>query len=486
MDGKIAASIVTAAIVLWVTAQYVVAVDYPLFAEDYTEIAVMRTFRSVWEVFTTNHPPPRPLQHLEFYAATHWTSTAPWAMRLPAFVLHMVAIVGVGALARALGFEPRSALAAAGLYALYPATVALVYPASMGMVGRTPFAIWALAALVASARHPGFAPLAVLSAGIALLFHQSAVVLVPIFFLFGALHCLGSCRRLVPCVAKQALHPAVLGFACVAAVFLLLTRDSDSPHTSLRSLTSMASNAVKAMFGVFPEEIRHFVVEAMRGRNGTAGFTIAAALCSLVAIGVVAALVRGTHLVRFCVLGIAFDLALPIATAGYSQRYTLLAGALAAILAVDLVKTRRRWVPIVVLLGAAWCHDTVRATFAAHQAGRTVARLLDVAADQCARLPTGKRLVVCDLPLTWGRERDLMVFHWGFSEALAERGVRGAFAIDQIRTRAFPGEARARLVDAATVAGLREDQGVVLLEYDSLRRDFAVSRTAGVKDNQPR
>lgn len=477
--------LVAIGILVWIAAQCALACSYPLFAEDWTELEVIRGFGSVWEIFTTNHPPPRPLQHLEFYAATHWTSTAPWAMRLPLYLLHLGSIAGCAALARALGLARGAVLAATALFALYPATTALVYPASTGMVGRTTFAIWALAALAGSARRRWLAPVAVAFGTIALLFHQGAVALVPLFVLLGVLgvHSRGQGTG----NPWQALvRPAPLAFAGVVAIFFLLTMHADSPHTSLRNWPSIAGNAAKAAFAVFPSDVRHFVVEGLRGNGGSTPFAIAAAGLGVLALAALLTFWRGSALTRFCILAIAIDLAIPIATAGYSQLYTLLSGALASILVVDLLTRHRRFVPVGIVLALGWAFDSVDGALGAKDAGETVERILTTTANACARLPAEKRLVLCDVPLTWGRERDLMVLHWGLPEALAARGAPRAFAIEQIRTRPFPGGTRARLVDPAELARLRQDPAVRFLEYDPLRKDLTEPRGGAGAEHSPR
>jgi len=474
------------AILCWLSAQYLACMDYPLLAEDHTELHAMRPFASVVEVFTTDHPPPRPLQHLVFYAGTHWTSIEPWAMRLPGFLVHLLAIVGAGRLARALGFGSGTALATSLLYAAFPATHAIVYPASLGAVGRTAFGLWSLVFFVTSERRPLAAIPAIACATIALLFHQSATTLAAMFPLFAVLACRGPIEHLVPCIRRQLANPTWAGFLVVLALFFWAHRDADSPHTSLRSLASIAGNGVKGLFAVAPEDLRFPVVEAMRGHYGSFGFVLGLGAVLAVVTGFGIAVVRSGRVLRFLLLAIACDLLLPISTAGFSQRYALLAGALFAIAAVSKSLSATRYRPFVLLLGLLWGFDTVRSTLEAREAGHTVARLLEVGARERASLPVGCRLVVADLPLTWGREKDLMVLHWGFSEALSDRGVGGAFDLEYVRTQTFPGETRAKLVAPTELERLRHDPNIVLLEYEPLARTFVVFRRGVREDAKPR
>jgi hypothetical protein len=164
------------------------------------------------------------------------------------------------------------------------------------------------------------------------------------------------------------------------------------------------------------------------------------------------AVLFGTALARFVALAVALDMALPVLSAGFHQRYAYLGTAFLAcaigcwagqdngsdVRGVDGRPRKVSRTPAVLfalLLAFFWGRDQLADTLEYRRAGAIVETILAQVGEERARVGEGTLVTLVDLPDHWGREEDLPVFNWGFRFAAEDSGHAGPWVL--VRTRAF-------------------------------------------------
>ena len=437
------------AILGWVAVQYLLVGGLPLFSEDYSHGARVAALDGVWQCFSHEITPPRPFLHLLLYAGIHWWEQNPWLLRLPGFACEVLAILGLARLVAAGGGTQVQALGAAALFAAFPVLKGVFWPAAIGGPGRVAFSLWALAWFATRKRSWWAGPASVACLALALLCHQSAVLIVPM---------LGLWIVLVERDWRALADRWLCAHAVVAAGFTLWAASVPDVHSGVVAGGAVAANVVKAACALLPEDLRFLIVEGFRRQHGAAGFVLAALLFSAHALVLLMAFWRGRALVRFVLLAGALDLLLPILKTGFSLRYASFAAALACTVLVRA--GRARW--LVLLLGACWLFDSMRALHDVRAAGAEISRILQVTATAARSVAPDRLLVLANPPGMWGRERDLPVCNWGLGEALRREGVTRRVRL--VRTIDYLTTSDVERVPAAALAELERSPECVVID----------------------
>src|SRR5690606_13952272 len=96
------------------------------------------------------------------------------------------------------------------------------------------------------------------------------------------------------------------------------------------------------------------------------------------------------------------------------------------------------------LLGVAWLADAIGALRTFREAALLSGELVRQAAAARAALPPDVELFVVDVPFALGEARDVPVGNWGFAQAIALTGARGA--VTQLYTSRQPASTAGRVV----------------------------------------
>jgi len=475
-------SILALVLCAWLVGLFWAGSGIPFLADDYDYLRIAAAMRSPLEAFERGHTTPKPLHHLIFYWGAHVTGPSPALMRLPAFLAHAVALFFVHRLARQAGASRGGAVFAAGLYATFATTRSLLWPVAISGFARVTFTLAALSFWIdandeSRGRRGASAIAAVLAAVLATAAHQSGA-LTPLFLVLwsvlvgeGGLPAHG--RRLL----AAALSPVLLASVAIVLGYVWWASGTPDQYRNVLQPGAIIANSLRGLVALMPDQLRSVAVEAARGQLGSAGTAVGWATI-IVAAGTCSWLLAfGSSVWRFALLAGACDIGLAVATAGYSQRYAFLAAALSSVAVgrsiTDAAGTRRgRWLKIgALLLGLAWYAESLRIVKEFQDAGAVAITLLDQAERASAGLPEGTPLVVANAPEVWGRDRDLMLFNWGFAAGLEMRGVRRE--VRMIRTHVGrAGSCAALLVPPEELVRLRTDPAVRLLEYDPDRQAF--------------
>lgn len=423
----------------------------PFFSEDFTQMLEASRLSSVWQAVGPQLEPLRPLQHLPFYLLSRVADPDPAWLRAIALLLHLGSTFLVVRLARALGAKDSDARLAGALFLVFPCVKALVWGAAISSPLRVFFV---LGALVSFAERRGL--LLIVCTLLALASHENAIALPALLVLLA--FALGRRRAL--------FEPATI--ACVLAVLahvVYLAFLRTQRHHGLKSLESLPANVVKAALSFAPEPLRELCIEGLRGGTGQLWLSLAIVAFLAWIVLLALAIVRGRPAVRFAVLAIAVDLALPVIAAGFTQRYAYLSGGLAAI---ALVLASESWPARVrrAVLGAVfalWSIDTLVDCVEYRMAGSLQRRVLAELREERQRAGPGQVIAVIDLPDMAGNERDLPFFNWGQEECVRRAGIPGPWVF--WRTRDFATSSDVPRVPPERLEHLRAE-GVRALVFD--------------------
>jgi hypothetical protein len=455
-----------ACIAIWLLVQFAAVARLPGLADDHSLRAAAGRMESSADAFGVKALPPRPLQHLTFYLGDQ-IGPAGFAVQRGLNVLFLgVAIAMVAALARQAGLDAGAACLAALLFACFPTGRAVWWPAAVSAPART------AATLVTMWCFARGTPLAGAGAVAALVFalcaHQSAL-LVPGLCLMWVAAREPSLAGGLRAGLRAMLRPAFVGMALAVLIALWFYKRVPDPHLGVRSLGSIAANAVWASVWWWPEWLRVWAIDGLRGIHG--GFAaIGACALILAAFAWIGWLCwRGGSLTRFAILAAAIDLSLPALSAGRSLRYAMLAASFAAV-ALASSKPGRLQRLLLLLLIACWSFDSLHTLWEFRSASELSGRLVQQAADVRRNTPDELPVYVLDVPAVFGREQDIALANWGLAEAVAELGATGPLRM--VRTQPHRTSSASAPIDPATADQLRET--AVVLEYDPAAKAFSI------------
>jgi hypothetical protein len=438
---------------------------YPLQSEDWNHLENIAAFTSWRDAFDPHISHARPLQHLSLWWLMSAGMEHPALLRVPSFLMH--ALIGgiVGMLASRLGASRRRSLLAIALFLCFPAVKGLAWIVAISTPQRVLFMLAALVAAVAHAQRPrATTGIALLAAQLLALACHSASCLLPAGVATLAVALAPNGRRIL-------LDPWLVLHFLVGTAYLIMivAMPADQRYHTLSSPGAIAANSPRALLSLLPETVRGPAIEGLRGAYGTVGVFGGAALCVAVGGGLMWLLWRMNAVGRALLLTAGIDLIPPVLTAGFVVRYAYYAAALVVIVLLLAAKPNRRWVIGLSLLGMAWLYD--------HGVDITEVRLggqlgLDVvAAAKAVRAEVGPgvQVALLDPPGEVGAERDVPVFNWGLSRALAGHGIAGPWQF--VRTRSYVTTSDIELVDAARLAELTA-AGVQVWRWDDAQRIF--------------
>jgi hypothetical protein len=112
-----------------------------------------------------------------------------------------------------------------------------------------------------------------------------------------------------------------------------------------------------------------------------------------------------------------------------------------------------------------WAHDSLDDARDLRAAGQLVADLVRQAGEARERAGARRAIVVVDLPLVAGSERDIPTLNFGFLTALRFRGIGGPW--QAVRTTPPQMSTDQRVVTGAWLAETRRDSAVLVLDYDA-------------------
>lgn len=194
---------------------------------------------------------------------------------------------------------------------------------------------------------------------------------------------------------------------------------------------------------------------------------------------------KGGRLTRWLVLLIAIELALPVATTGFVQRYVYLASAfLACILGpwiAGLFARQRAFAATVLLaVGSQWLWETASDVRLYREAGRVTDRLLQQAGELHSTRAPGSKIAIVNVPPCWGPERDIPLFNWGFVLALRESMNASDLRPSAMRVSLWRTDVRytnytngdVQLVSPNKLQAAIRNPRVHVLEYDPTEKSF--------------
>lgn len=419
---------------LWIAGLWLALRAVPFLSEDYTHLSVASAQTSVFQALDPAREPLRPLQHLYFFVVSRFPGADADVVRSASFALHALSCALVCLIARALGLAPRTAGAAALLFALFPNVKGLAWSAAISTPGRAAFVLLAwwswLRARETGSR--GARSLSIVAFVVALLFHESAIVLPALIVLWSALESGQSLAQRIRAVAARLREPNLLLIVLSALAYVLyMIFLREQRHHGLKSFDSLPANVVKAALALVPQDLRVLAVEALRGKLGGGGYAAAALIAACLGALALRVSSKGSRLARFALCVAVLDLALPVLSTGFVQRYAYLSSALVALALAEWALQRdRAWRAVVVaLVGLLWFGDSVRDLRAERDAGRIATAALDTACAVRAREGPARAIAIVDLPDVWGREDDIPLFNWGLSQALERRGCAGPWQL---------------------------------------------------------
>lgn len=456
-----------AAIVGWVLLHHGAVGNGALLADDHVHLAAALHWHSPGDLFAAL--PPRPLQHALFWWGLQFGDCAPAAMRGVGIALHLAAILLVGLLARQWGMTASRATAAAALFAAFPATPTALWPAAVSTPGRLVamlLACWSFG----HGRRAAFGMLAVVATAIGLLFHQSAVLLPALLWLQQWARSGADVAAIRPALRAVCLRPAFWAIVLLCLLAALWFRSVPDPHNATRPWQSVLANATWASACLWPEPLRAFAIDGVRGDAGLALRVVGAACLCGSAVFFAFAWLRGRGLVRYALAAGSLDLLLPVATAGWSLRYAVPTAAFAALAFVRVASGRAAW--LVTALGCCWCMDSLSLVATQRAASALSARLVDEAAAVRRQLPPEQVLYVVDAPGVMNGRLDVPLCNWGFEQAVAMRGARGDLVLlHTVQQRTSSSGRRAASAEVST-----RKQVDAVLEFDPTVGGFAYWR----------
>lgn len=457
--------------VAWLAILFGITASVPFLSEDWTQLELGRGFDSVFGAMDPAREPLRPLQHAYLWCLAHCgldpAGSLPTIARGVSFVLFAVACGTVVLLAREAGLVQRAIGVALLLAVFFPNVKALSWAAAIGSPGRVAFELVALLFLVKRARGgPAWHGIVGVTAFVvASAFHESASLLPAILLAWIA--CVG-CESLRQGIARAwtALRdPYVLATCAIAAAHVLhLAFFRPGRVHGTKDLASIPANVAKAILALAPESVREIGIEGLRGHRGAIG-TVAACVAVACVVAVFVYALRRGGMLRFAALAIALDLGLAAGTAGFVQRYAILASAFAALGLAAWATTRTRFA-VVAVLGATWAYDAYTDAREIRAAGRGA---IAVAAELRGSSGTAP-LAIVGIPGMIGAEGDVPYFNWGGTIFLRAHGV--ARPVTLLRERVFATNSDQTLVDETGLRDLRE-KGVDLRRW----RGFEIPST---------
>ena len=456
----------------WLVILFGTTASVPFLSEDWTQMELARGFESIFGAMDLAREPLRPLQHAFVWCLAHCgldpAGSLPTTARGVGFALFAVACGALALLAREAGLGPRGVGSAVLLAVAFPNVKALSWSAAIGSPGRVAFELVALLFLVRRARGgPAWHGVAGVAAFVlALGFHESASLLPAI--LLAWLACVGaeSLRQGLQRAISALRDPYVLATCAIAAVHVLhLAFFRPGRVHGAQDLASLPANVAKALLALAPECVREIGIEGLRGHRGMLGAAAACVVIATVLVVFVLAFRRG-RILRFASVAIALDLGLAAGTAGFVQRYAILASAFAALGLAAWVTTRGRFA-FVAVLGATWMYDAHVDAREIRDAGRGALTL----AGEVRGLSGSGPLAVVGVPGLVGAEGDVPYFNWGGTIFLRAHGVTRPVTL--LRERVFATNSDQDLVDDD---GLRElgEKGVELRRWQGFESPLTV------------
>lgn len=469
MSSRRQAGWIWAAVLAWVGLQYAFVCTLPPLSDDHAHLAAAATWHGVGDLFAAE--PRRPLQHLLFLFGVQFGDAAPAAMRAVSAALYVAAIALVGLVARQLGMSPRACALAAALFAAFPAAACVWWPAAVNAPGRlaaTLLAWWAFG------RGPraGNGLLAAAAATIALGFHPSAVLL-PLLLLLQewarrTAHAVaggGWCNGFAGALRAVARRPAFWAIVALVIAAALCTRATPQAHHGSRAAMAVVANLTWATAGLWPEALRVFAVDGVRGEYGIAA-RVAGAVCIVAFVAVAArAVLRDRGWLRYAVLAAALELGFAAVVAGWTARYAFVAAAM-VVLGATRAAVRPAHTVVLAVVGVLWAADSVRALLEFRFAARLSHELVTTAAGARATLPADTPLFVLDLPDAVGLAGDTVLCNWGFAEAVRATGAAGEVRL--VRTTRSRASSAAAVISEAEAQQLKRTAAG--LEFDPAAR----------------
>lgn len=311
---------------LWVCGLFVVLGPLPFFADDYSQLARTQSFASAAEAFDLEQKIYRPLETLLFYVMNQAGLDRPWIGRLDTFGMHVGVCVLLFLLARRLGASSRAASLGVLLFALAPNTRTLGWVVAHGTPSRALFVLAGLLLFQERKSRPFVAAIGTsLCLGIGLLFHTGAIVLPVLCASWVLIFDVRWSRSELRSLPKALASPALLAQLAVAVGYVLFTLQLPNRYHAVQGLGALPASFVRGSTFAFPEELRRFAVEGLRGEPGSLAFVLGAGLV-LAVLGLLAALLwRGPRAARFLILAGAVDLLPYVVATGFSMRYAYLA-----------------------------------------------------------------------------------------------------------------------------------------------------------------
>ena len=432
--------------------------NLPLLSDDHAHLATVAPFDSWRDAFDPSLVPLRPGQWWTFHALVDAAdaSGARW------FALALLA--GSAALVfritRALGGTNAGAAAAVLLFCTFDHVTNLAWPAAIGWPGRTFGLLLGLHGYLSHLKRPGVVPAiqALLGVGIALAFHQSAVI----FAAWCAAAAWSIDGRAV--LQRRIRDPLTWGVALwIGAYVLYVMAFRETKGHAGSPLAALPASLLRAGTWWLPLPVRHFVDEAFRARDGW--LLLAGPLAALGPAIAAYGIWRGGA-GRLLALAIVADVTFSAVFAGFRPRYAPTAAALAATwvgVAAGDVRGRTR----VVVAGVAGllALTTVARIATFRDAGDLASRIVAAAESADRAAPPGATLVLVDVPGELDRDLSVPVFRYGLREALRARGIDRAiesWAVDRDRV-AEP----SRSASSEELRNARDDPARVVIQVHS-------------------
>lgn len=463
-----------------VAATWAAVAGLPLLSESYTQLALVDRFAGPLAAFDPTLVPFRPLQHLAFWVFEHAAGGDPAVGRAVTFGLHALSALLVFAITRRLGAPARGAWVAMLLFLAFPTAKGLTWVAAISGPARTCCLLWIVWATIVWSQRPSRtlgAGLCVVFA-LALGFHQSSIVAPAIFFLGLVALTPGTARERARAAFAAVRHPAI-GLLVLGGVgyFVYVGALQQRSYHGIVQKGAIAANVAKATLSLAPEWLRLPALEGLRDAEDRAGFVGGALAVACLLATWACGLVRGTGAVRWLLVLVPLDLALPVLTTGFVGRYAHFAAAMVAIvLGVRFVRAGpafpgRLQRLAIAGLGMAWAVDHVVDVRELREAGAVAGRLLADAAAAREAAPPGGTIVLVDAPDHMGSEDDIPVFNWGLEVALSRRGVPGPWRLLRVDPCWTTSDHTA--LGEEELARAVADPDLRVLRYDAGRGNFA-------------
>jgi hypothetical protein len=380
------------------------------------------------------------------------------------FLLHVASTALVLHLAREAGTRAPAAWLAALLFVAFPNVKSVAWSAAIGSPGRVLFELLALLCFLRHVREPsarrGAAGLAAFC--VALAWHQGAMLL-PALLLLWILVSRGSSLREGLAAAARALRdPWLLGLLASAAAYAVYQFLRPQRYQHAKSLDALPANVVKATTSLLPEGLRALIVEGFRAQAGWP-FAVAGALLALLCAATCLLAIRSRPL-RYALAAVAVELALPVVSAGFVQRYAYLASAIAAVgLALWAGRGGLARGAAVLLLAAWWASDSIADARDFRELGRRIPAWFEDLRERREQAGPGVPIAIVNPPDMYGAEEDIPLFNWGLDRALAAHAVEGPWVY--WRTRGYRTSTFVELVDEQRIAEARSSGSPLLYEW---------------------